>query len=155
LKKRRIAIVIALVVASGAAEARGGHPAGGPAARNPGRSAPDVVAEAQHWLGAGNMTGLGGPWCASFASYVLRRTGRAPLANGLASSALSYGRRLAQPKVGALAVVSTRFGYAAHVGFVARVNADGSIELVSGNWGHRVADATVSRRIVVAFVDVK
>jgi hypothetical protein len=35
------------------------------------------------------------------------------------------------------------------------VNPDGSIKLVFGNWGRRVADATVSRRLVVAFVDVK
>jgi uncharacterized protein (TIGR02594 family) len=70
------------------------------------------------------MTGKGGPWCAHFASYVLERTGHAPLANGLASSALAYGRRLAQPKVGALAVVTTRVGYAAHVGFVSGVNPD-------------------------------
>ena len=118
-------------------------------------AASDVLAEAEHWLGARNMTGKGGPWCAHFASYVLERTGHAPLANGLASSALAYGRRLAQPKVGALAVVTTRVGYAAHVGFVSGVNPDGSIELVSGNWGRRVADTTVSRRLVVAFVDVR
>ncbi len=115
----------------------------------------DVVAEAEHWLGSRNMTGKGGPWCAHFASYVLQRTGHAPLANGMASAALSYGRRLSEPKVGALAVVTTSLGYAAHVGFVAGVNADGSIELVSGYWGRRVADASVSRRFVVAFVDVR
>jgi uncharacterized protein (TIGR02594 family) len=115
----------------------------------------DVVVEAEHWLGSRNMTGQGGPWCAHFASYVIQRTGHAPLANGMASAALSYGRRLSEPKVGALAVVTTSVGYAAHVGFVAGVNADGSIELVSGNWGRRVADATVSRRLVVAFVDVR
>ena len=113
-----------------------------------------VVAEAERWLGARNPTGKRGPWCAHFASYVLERTGRRPLANGLASSALSYGRRLKEPKVGALAVVTTRIGYAAHVGFVAGVNADGSIDLISGNWGRRVSDAPVQRRSVVAFVDV-
>jgi len=39
----------------------------------------------------------------------------------------------ARPKVGAL-VVATRVGYAAHLGFVSGVNAEGPIELVSGNW---------------------
>ena len=62
------------------------------------------------------------------------QTGHRPLANGLATSALSYGHRLALPEVGALAVVTTRVGYAAHVGFVANVNEDGSIELISGDW---------------------
>ena len=150
-----------------AAEARGVPPAAAPVeppseelGRTPSggheaQAGSDVLAEAEHWLGARNMTGKGGPWCAHSASYVLERTGHAPLANGLASSALAYGRRLAQPKVGALAVVTTRVGYAAHVGFVSSVNPDGSIKLVSGNWGRRVADATVSRRLVVAFVDVK
>ena len=163
-----LAAPLAGVPAPGAAaEARGVQPAAVPVeatSDEPGRApsggqeaaaAGDVLAEAEHWLGARNMTGKGGPWCAHFASYVLERTGHAPLANGLASSALAYGRRLAQPKVGALAVVTTRVGYAAHVGFVSGVNPDGSIELVSGNWGRRVADTTVSRRLVVAFVDVR
>ena len=114
----------------------------------------DVVAEAKRWIGSRNPTGKGGPWCAHFASYVLQRTGHRPLANGMASSALSYGRRLSEPKVGALAVVTTRIGYAGHVGFVADVRADGSIDLISGNWGRRVSDAPVPRRAVVAFVDV-
>ncbi|RBP11957.1 uncharacterized protein (TIGR02594 family) [Roseiarcus fermentans] len=114
----------------------------------------DVVAEAERWLGSRNMTGKGGPWCAHFASYVLQRTGHRPLANGMASSALGYGRRLVEPKVGALAVVTTRDGFAAHVGFVSGLRSDGSIELISGNWGRRVTDSAVSRRSVVAFVDV-
>lgn len=115
----------------------------------------DVIAEAARWIGARNMTGKPGPWCASFASYVLRRTGRAPLASDRVSSAMSYGRRLPGPQVGALAVVSTRYGYEGHVGFVAGVNADGSIRLISGNWGRRVGDASISRRTVVAFVEVR
>ena len=114
-----------------------------------------VVAEAERWLGSRNMTGKRGPWCAHFASYVLEKTGHRPLANGLVASALAYGRRLSEPKVGALVVVNTRVGHAAHVGFVANVNEDGSIELISGNWARRVSDSTVSRRSVVAIVDVE
>ncbi len=100
------------------------------------------------------MTGKGGAWCAHFASYVLQRTGHRPLPSGMASSALNYGHRLSGPKVGALAVVTTRIGYAAHVGFVSNVNTDGTIELISGNWGRRVSNVPVSRRSVVAFIDV-
>ena len=168
----RIAIpaVLAVVMASGAADANGRSPAAAlPVAPAPSFDAAraeipsgaprssgggDVIAEAERWLGSRNMTGRGGPWCAHFASYVLERTGRRPLANGMASSALSYGRRLSEPRVGALAVVTTRVGYAAHVGFVSGVHPDGSIELLSGNWGRRVSDAPVSRHSVVAFVDV-
>ncbi len=161
----RIPAILAVVTISGAAEASGrmtppsvpAGPSGGFAeARAEAPSAGrEVVAEAARWLGSRNMTGKGGPWCAHFASYILERTGRRPLANGLASSALAYGTRLQGPKIGALAVVTTRIGYAAHVGFVANVNADGSIDLISGNWGRRVSDAPIPRRAIVAFVDVK
>lgn len=114
----------------------------------------DVIAEARRWLGARNMTGKPGPWCASFANYILTRTGRQPLASDQVSAAFSYGPRLRDPKVGALAVVSTSYGRAGHIGFVSAVEADGSIRLISGNWGRRVGDAKFSRRAVVAFVDV-
>jgi len=114
-----------------------------------------VLGEAQRWMGAGNMTGRPGPWCASFASFVLRKTGHRPLANDAASAALAYGRRLSAPQIGSLAVISTGYGYAGHVGFVSGVNPDGSIQLLSGNWGHRVSQASISRRQVVAFVEVK
>jgi uncharacterized protein (TIGR02594 family) len=162
-----ISAVMAALTISGAAQAGGRFPPSASAvaapsasdframrAEAPPRAHGDVVAEAERWLGSRNMTGKGGPWCAHFASYVLQRTGHRPLANGMASSALSYGRRLSGPEVGALAVVTTRVGYAAHVGFVSGVRSDGSIDLVSGNWGRRVSDAPVPRRSVVAFVDV-
>lgn len=114
----------------------------------------DVVSEARRWLGSGNMTGLRGPWCAEFASFVLRRTGHAPLPNAMAGSALSYGRRLPGPQVGALAVIGGRRG-AGHVGFVSGINPDGSIQLLSGNWGRRVSNASISRRSVLAYVEVR
>ncbi len=50
--------------------------------------------------------------------------------------------------------MSTRRGYAGHVGFVAGVNADGSIRLVSRNSERRVGEAIVSRSEDVAFVEV-
>jgi len=115
----------------------------------------DVVAEATRWLGSGNMTGMAGPWCADAVSFWLRRTGHRPLASRLVASALDYGPRLSGPQVGALAVIRTRRGWAGHVGFVAGVEPDGSIRLISGNWGRRVADAIVSRDVVVAFVEVR
>ena len=113
-----------------------------------------VVAEADRWVGSRNMTGMAGPWCADAVSFWLRRTGHRPLANRMVSSALSYGPRLPGPKVGALAVIGTRRGRAGHVGLVEGIEPDGSIRLISGNWGHRVAHSIISRRSVAAFVGV-
>ena len=73
----------------------------------------------------------------------------------MASAALAYGPQLSGPQVGALAVLGSRRGWAAHVGIVSGVESDGSIRLISGNWGARVAEAVVSRRSVVAFVAVQ
>jgi uncharacterized protein (TIGR02594 family) len=118
-------------------------------------SGSDVVAEASRWIGSGKFTAPPGPWCADAVSAWLERTGHRPLENRMASAALAYGPRLSGPEVGALAVIGTRRGWAAHVGVVSGVEADGSIRLISGNWGRRVAEATVSRRSVVAFVAVE
>jgi len=114
----------------------------------------DVLAEAARWIGSGNMTGMSGPWCADAVSFWLRRTGHRPLANRMVASALAYGPRLSGPKVGALAVIGSRRGWAGHVGVVQGVEPDGSISLISGNWGHRVAQSIVPRYSVVAFVEV-
>jgi uncharacterized protein (TIGR02594 family) len=114
-----------------------------------------VTAEAARWIGSRNMTGMAGPWCADAVSFWLRRTGHRPLANRMVSSALAYGPRLAGPQVGALAVIGTRRGWAGHVGVVEGVEPNGSIRLISGNWGHRVAESVISRGAVIAFVRVE
>lgn len=139
-----IAALLALCL-GGAAEAHGRaaqewRGAEAPAVHN------DVLAEASRWIGRGNITGKRGPWCGWFASLVLTRTGHRALPSGLASSALSYGRRVRDPRPGDLAVMSH------HVGFVAGVEPDGSILIISGNWNNRVARAVVPRAVVVAFV---
>ena len=104
-----------------------------------------IVAEAERFLGAGNVTGTPGPWCAAFASLVLRKTGHRPLASRMANAALSYGPHVARPKPGDLVVLR------GHVGFVV-ADQGRTVKIVSGNWGHRVAFGTVSRAAVVAFV---
>ena len=114
----------------------------------------DVVAEAEHWLGARNMTGRRGPWCGAFANFILQKTGHAAMSGENVAAALHYGRHLSEPTVGAMAVISTSWGREGHVGFVSRVNDDGSIQLVSGNWANRVHDTRIPRRQVVAFVEV-
>ena len=67
----------------------------------------------------------------------------------------AYGPRLERPEVGALAVLGSRRGWASHVGVVSSVDADGTIHLISGNWGRRVAEAVVSRGSVIGFVAVR
>ncbi len=115
----------------------------------------DVVAEAARWIGSGKFTGQPGPWCADAVSAWLERSGHRPLEGRMASSALAYGPRLGRPEVGALAVLGSRRGWASHVGVVSGVDRDGSIHLISGNWGRRVAEAIVPRGSVVAFVAVR
>ena len=115
----------------------------------------DVVAEAARWIGSGKFTGQPGPWCADAVSAWLERSGHRPLDGRMASSALAYGPRLERPEVGALAVLGSRRGWASHVGVVSSVDRDGSIRLISGNWGRRVAEAVVPRGSVIAFVAVR
>ena len=114
-----------------------------------------VAAEASHWIGSGKFTGLPGPWCADAVNVWLRRSGHRPLDGRMASAALAYGPRLEAPEVGALAVLGSRLGWAYHVGVVAGVEPDGSIRMISGNWGRRVAEAVIPRQSVAAFVSVR
>jgi uncharacterized protein (TIGR02594 family) len=112
-----------------------------------------VIGEAMRFLGAGNVTGAPGPWCADYASMILRRTGHRPLANRTASAALSYGPRVREPRPGDLVVLNTRRGYAQHVGFFAGWD-HGQVIMVSGNWGHRVSRAPIGPGAVAAFIRI-
>ena len=87
--------------------------------------------------------------------FLAQATGRPPLANRLAASALAYGPHVASPQPGDLAVMATRRGAAGHVGIVEDVLPDGSVAIVSGNWGRRVARGVISRRSVMAFIAVR
>ena len=115
----------------------------------------DVVAEASRYVGSGKFTGLPGPWCADAVSAWLQRSGHRPLNGRMASAALAYGPRLAGPEVGSLAVLGSRRGWAYHVGVVSGVEPNGTIHLISGNWGHRVVEAVIPRGSVSAFVGVR
>ena len=150
-------VAVGLCLSPLAAQARGpsprpSFPAAGEASA-PARFVSDIVAEAERHLGQGNFTGRPGAWCAWAVSAWLRAIGRPPLASGLAASALTYGPRTDAPRPGDLAVIRTRRGAAGHVGIVvADLGAD--VEIVSGNWSHRVARARIPRRAVTAFVRV-
>ena len=52
-------------------------------------------------------------------------------------------------------MLGSRRGWAYHVGIVSGVEPNGSIRLISGNWGRRVAEAVVPRGAVSAFVAVR
>ena len=101
----------------------------------------DLVAVAERFLGGGKFTRQPGPWCADAVSAWLVASGHRPLANRMAGSALAYGPRIAVPRRGDLVVL----GYGRHVGIVV-ADLGGSVEMVSGNWSHRVKRAIVSKR---------
>jgi uncharacterized protein (TIGR02594 family) len=115
------------------------------------RSGSALVDEAARFVGSGKFTALPGAWCADAVSFWLTRVGKPPLPSRMAGSALAYGPRVANPQPGDLAVIRTRRGAAGHVGIVVAVRGD-AVDIVSGNWGGRVARATISRAQVTAFV---
>ena len=110
------------------------------------QSASGLAVEAARYVGSGKFTSLPGAWCADAVSAWLRATGKPPLANRMAGAALSYGPR-GNGAPGDLAVFMGRRG-AYHVGVVVASLGD-RVEVVSGNWGHRVGRAFVSRRSLI------
>ena len=103
-------------------------------------AADDVLQEARRWLGRGNVTGSRGPWCADFATMVLRRTGHHTVRSRLARDAVRAGRPIARPVPGAIMSLPH------HTGFVVRVVGPGRVLLLSGNHGHRVGLGVYSTR---------
>ena len=109
----------------------------------------DVVAEARRYIG-GNPTGRSRLWCARFMNMVLQRSGHSGTGSDMARSFASYGQRLSGPQVGAIAVMGRRGG--GHVGIVSGIDANGNPIVISGNHGHRVAEATYARGRIYAYV---
>ena len=110
------------------------------------QSASGLAIEAARYVGSGKFTSLPGAWCADAVNVWLRATGRPPLASRMAGAALSYGPR-GNGAPGDLAVFMGRRG-AYHVGVVVASLGD-RVEVVSGNWGHRVGRAVASRRSLI------
>jgi uncharacterized protein (TIGR02594 family) len=109
----------------------------------------DLVAEARRWIGT-NPTGWAHVWCGKFMNFVLERTGRRGSGSNLAVSFAHYGTRVSGPQVGAIAVMSRHGG--GHVGVVSGIDAHGNPILISGNHGHRVAEAVYPRGRIFAYV---
>ncbi|EKS32729.1 TIGR02594 family protein [Afipia clevelandensis] len=111
----------------------------------------NVVAEARRYIGSGNPTGRASLWCARFMNMVLERSGHKGTGSDMARSFASYGHRISGPQVGAIAVMS-RGRRGGHVGVVSGIDAKGNPIVISGNHGHRVAEATYSRGRIYAYV---
>jgi uncharacterized protein (TIGR02594 family) len=109
-----------------------------------------LVSEARRYIG-GNPTGRSSLWCARFMNFVLKKAGFAGTSSDMASSFASYGHRVSGPRVGAIAVMS-RGRRGGHVGVVSGFDARGNPIIISGNHGHRVAEATYSRGRIYAYV---
>ncbi|WP_338692343.1 TIGR02594 family protein [Bradyrhizobium sp. 26S5] len=108
-----------------------------------------IVAEARRYLG-GNPTDRRSLWCARFMNMVLQHTGYRGTGSDMASSFAKYGERVSGPQVGAIAVMSRRGG--GHVGIITGVDVKGNPIMISGNSGHRVREAPVSRGRIYAYV---
>jgi len=109
-----------------------------------------LVAEARRWLGT-NPTSRRTLWCARFMNFVLKRVGLSGTSSDMANSFASYGHRLSGPKVGAIAVMHRGRG-GGHVGVVSGFDRRGNPIIISGNYGHRVAEATYTRGRIYAYV---
>jgi uncharacterized protein (TIGR02594 family) len=83
-------------------------------------------------------------------NLVLERSGHRGTGSDMASSFARYGQRVAGPQVGAIAVMSRHGG--GHVGVVSGIDPHGNPIVVSGNHGHRVAEAVYPRGRVYAYV---
>jgi hypothetical protein len=105
-----------------------------------------LASEAARYVGSGKFTSLPGPWCADAVNAWLRGVGKPALGSRYAGAALSYGPR-GSGSPGELAVFMGRRG-AYHVGVVVASLGD-RVEVVSGNWSHRVGRAVVPRRSLV------
>jgi uncharacterized protein (TIGR02594 family) len=113
-----------------------------------------LLLEALRWRGR-TARQLGLPtklWCADFMNFVLRRAGGKGTRSRAARSFLKYGKRLKEPRVGAIAILYRRGPNNGHVGIVRGTDGRGNPILVSGNSAHKVRQSTYPKRRVLAYV---
>jgi uncharacterized protein (TIGR02594 family) len=111
---------------------------------------PSLVSEARKYLGT-NPTARTKLWCATFMNLVLAKAGYAGTNSDAAKSFAQYGRRISEPQIGAIAVL-TRGKNGGHVGVVSGIDKNGNPVIISGNHNKRVGEATYSRARVIAYV---
>ena len=110
--------------------------------------------EALKWIGAtSRQVGVPYPelWCADFINFILRRTGHTTTNSRAAKSFLDYGKRIDQPRVGAI-VVLTRGKNGGHVGIVRGTDGAGNIIVISGNHGNKVWESMYPKSRVLGYV---
>jgi uncharacterized protein (TIGR02594 family) len=113
---------------------------------------PSLVSEARKYIGT-NPTAMQRRWCARFMNFVLARVGYAGTGSDAARSFASYGERLAEPKVGAIAVLTRGKNRAfGHVGVITGLDSRGNPIIISGNHGRTVAESVYPRARVIAYV---
>ena len=109
-----------------------------------------LVAEARKYLGT-NPTERKRLWCAAFMNFVLAKLGYDGTHSDAAKSFAYYGHRIAEPRVGAIAVLS-RGKNGGHVGVVSGLDANGNPIIISGNHNKTVGEAVYPRSRVIAYV---
>jgi len=111
---------------------------------------PALVREARKYMGT-NPTARDRLWCATFMNMVLAKVGYSGTNSDAARSFAQYGRRIYEPRVGAI-VVLTRGKNGGHVGVVSGVDPQGNPIIISGNHGRKVGEAIYPRSRVIAYV---
>jgi uncharacterized protein (TIGR02594 family) len=109
-------------------------------------TASDILAYAKRFLGGGDPTHLGMPWCKSFSNMVLTHTGHRAGPSLMAIDALKDGVRVSAPKPGDLAVLR------GHVTFFVAFDGKGGFLGLGGNQHHAVSVSHFATSSVVAFV---
>jgi len=109
-----------------------------------------LVSEARKYMGT-NPTARKRLWCATFMNMVLAKTGYTGTNSDAAKSFAYYGRRINEPRVGAIAVLS-RGRRGGHVGVVSGIDNHGNPIIISGNHNKRVGEAVYPRARVIAYV---
>jgi uncharacterized protein (TIGR02594 family) len=111
---------------------------------------PELVAEARKYMGT-NPTDRSRLWCATFMNFILAKLGYAGTNSDAARSFAYYGKRISEPRVGAIAVL-TRGKDGGHVGVVSGIDSNGNPVIISGNHNKRVGEAVYARSRVIAYV---
>ncbi len=111
---------------------------------------PRLVSEARKYMGT-NPTARKKLWCATFMNFVLAKAGYDGTHSDAAKSFAYYGRRISEPEVGAIAVL-TRGKRGGHVGVVSGIDSHGNPIIISGNHNKRVGEAVYPRTRVIAYV---
>lgn len=120
--------------------------------RRPSFGWPTLVTEARKYIGT-NPTTMSRRWCARFLNFVLTKSGYAGTNSDAARSFASYGRRINEPRIGAIAVLSRGKNLnLGHVGIVTGIDANGNPVIISGNHGHKVGESAYPRSRVIAYV---